>query len=45
VLTAGEDWQPVMLRVVEAGRLRVRNAHAGRRGSLAVRAAILRAAA
>jgi SAM-dependent methyltransferase len=46
VVTAGEDWQPVTLRAA-GGRpatLRVRNMHAGRRGSLAVRAAILRAA-
>jgi SAM-dependent methyltransferase len=46
VVEAGEDWQPVTLRVVgtKPAMLRVRNLHAGRRGSLAVRAATLRAA-
>jgi SAM-dependent methyltransferase len=46
VVSAGEDWQPVTLRVTDGrpATLRVRNMHAGRRGSLAVRAATLRAA-
>lgn len=46
VLKAGEDWQPVTLRATggAAVMLRVRNMHAGRRGTLAVRAARLRAA-
>lgn len=45
VVAAGEDWRPVTLRAV-GGRpatLRIRNMHAGRRGRLAVRAAVLRA--
>lgn len=46
VVSASEHWQPITLRIV-GGRpawLRVRNMHAGRRGSLAVRTAILRGA-
>jgi SAM-dependent methyltransferase len=46
VIATGEDWQPVTLRAVAARpvSLRVRNMHAGRRGRLAIRAALLRAA-
>jgi hypothetical protein len=46
VVMAGEDWRPVTLRAV-GGRpamLRVRNMHAGRRGNLTVRTAIVRSA-
>jgi SAM-dependent methyltransferase len=44
VIAAGEDWRPVTLRAA-TGRpasLRLRNLHAGRRGRVKVRAAVLR---
>lgn len=46
VLRAGEDWQPLTLRAAreKVAVLRIRNMHAGRRGTLAVRLARLRAA-